>query len=669
MADLYDENNLRVVRLQIVDEITGEPLDYVNVRTNAASVNFSNGEFLEDAFRALVKSVNTLKVDTTKQRNDFDEHILHGGHVIADRIDNAIIDTKWNQKTGVITFYRYDGTSYEWDTGLEKIPMTIDFDKTTNEIVFALDGGGETRVNISKLVDIFTGVETTHVKTTVSKDNQIKVEIKDDGIQKSYLDKEIRDILDDSVRFNEAYEDKIKGIEEEANKYILPTATDKILGGIKIGKNINIDKDGAITAGNVLYGESKDTAEPVNLFLQIDSIGGPSTDPIPTLEDATSYIVSDGNIVNFMSTDATYEFITTTDGSVESGLTKDEVEAKFYPGVELVNKADITWYNNGIYNYAVTRSGDGFVYQKDAWIFENYIETDEFIDLLNSGTLADGVWVYQPPTNPDDSGSSTEKPSDGDGSGSKEENGGSTNESEDAGSGGTGAGESGSTESGGNSETESGSGESSGGTTGEESGSGTNTDNTESGNETGGGSSESTGGESGSGESESPTESGGSTDETTQGNDSSSGADTGGSSEELSGGTTEGGESNSGTESGTDTGGETGGTGAGESGSIDSGTVSGGTESGSGSDTTGTGEESGSNSGSGESGSESGGTESGGAESGTETGGETTGEEVEGSNGDQVDLGPGGTNPDDSNTTEQEESEETIVDNGPVENM
>ena len=46
MANLYDENNLRVVRLQIVDEITGEPLDYVNVRTNAASVNFSNGEFL-----------------------------------------------------------------------------------------------------------------------------------------------------------------------------------------------------------------------------------------------------------------------------------------------------------------------------------------------------------------------------------------------------------------------------------------------------------------------------------------------------------------------------------------------------------------------------------------------------------------------------------------------
>ena len=96
MANLYDENNLRVVRLQIVDEITGEPLDYVNVRTNAASVNFSNGEFLEDAFKTLTKSVNTLKVDTTKQRQDFEHHLLTGGHVIPDKIDNAIIKTEWN---------------------------------------------------------------------------------------------------------------------------------------------------------------------------------------------------------------------------------------------------------------------------------------------------------------------------------------------------------------------------------------------------------------------------------------------------------------------------------------------------------------------------------------------------------------------------------------------
>lgn len=404
MANLYDENNLKVVRLQIVDEITGEPLDFVNVRTNAASVNFSNGEFLEDAFKALTKSVNTLKVDTTKQRQDFEDHILHGGHVIADRIENAIIGTEWNKTTGVMTFRKYDGTSYEWDTALEKIPITIDFDKDTAEIIFKLDGGGETRVNVSKLVDIYGGVETTHTKTTVSKDNQIQVDIKDDGIQKSYLDQEIRDILDDSVRFNEAYEEKIKGIEDNANNYSLPTATDKILGGIKIGKNLNIDEDGAVTAGNVLYGESKDTATPVNLFLQVDSIGGPSTDPIPTMEDATSYIVNDANIINFMSTDATYEFITTTDGSVESGLSQEQVEAKFYHGIELINKADIAWYNDGTYNYAVTDSGDGFVYQKDAWIFEKYIETDEFIDLLNTGTLVDGIWE-EPITDPDpDSG-------------------------------------------------------------------------------------------------------------------------------------------------------------------------------------------------------------------------------------------------------------------------
>lgn len=396
MATVIDENNLKVVRLQIVDEITGEPLDYVNVRTNAQSINFSDGQFLEDAFKTLVTRVNTLQVAETKTRSDLDDHLLHGGHVIVDKIDNAIIGTTWDRETGILTFYRYDGTSYEWDTVMEKIFLDVEFDEDTCEIIFTMDNGNKTRVNVKKLVDIYSGIETDYVKTTVSNTNKIKVEIKEKGILYENLADEITEYLRDSKRFIDAYEDKIKGIEENANNYTLPTADDKTLGGVKIGTNIGIN-DGVITAANVLYGESKDTATPVNLFLQVDSIGGPSTDPVPEMEDATSYITGEGNLIDFISTTADYNYTDTTTGNVETGLTADQIKAKFFPGLELVNRMNIEWYNDGTYNYGVTASGVGFVYQKDKWVFVKYIETQEYVKLINERVLVDGIYVEPDP--------------------------------------------------------------------------------------------------------------------------------------------------------------------------------------------------------------------------------------------------------------------------------
>lgn len=39
--------------------------------------------------------------------------------------------------------------------------------------------------------------------------------------------------------FTDAYKTKLDGIAEQANKYVLPTATAKIIGGVKVGANIS----------------------------------------------------------------------------------------------------------------------------------------------------------------------------------------------------------------------------------------------------------------------------------------------------------------------------------------------------------------------------------------------------------------------------------------------
>lgn len=48
--------------------------------------------------------------------------------------------------------------------------------------------------------------------------------------------------------FTDALKDKLDAIDEEANKYELPTATASVLGGIKVGSNLSIDANGVLSA-------------------------------------------------------------------------------------------------------------------------------------------------------------------------------------------------------------------------------------------------------------------------------------------------------------------------------------------------------------------------------------------------------------------------------------
>ena len=52
---------------------------------------------------------------------------------------------------------------------------------------------------------------------------------------------------------------KLDGISEEANKYELPTASDAVLGGIKVGTNLSIDANGVLSATDTTYGNATTT--------------------------------------------------------------------------------------------------------------------------------------------------------------------------------------------------------------------------------------------------------------------------------------------------------------------------------------------------------------------------------------------------------------------------
>ena len=65
-------------------------------------------------------------------------------------------------------------------------------------------------------------------------------------ISKLFVRKDGNKVLSDN-NYSDADKAKLAGVEEHANNYVLPIASDETLGGIKIGKGLEIDEHGIVT--------------------------------------------------------------------------------------------------------------------------------------------------------------------------------------------------------------------------------------------------------------------------------------------------------------------------------------------------------------------------------------------------------------------------------------
>ena len=82
--------------------------------------------------------------------------------------------------------------------------------------------------------------------------------------------------------YTSAEKTKLAGVEEHANKYTLPTASDSILGGIKVGANLSIAADGTINATDTTYNPATPTSPGLMSAAdktKVDAIGSSSEAP------------------------------------------------------------------------------------------------------------------------------------------------------------------------------------------------------------------------------------------------------------------------------------------------------------------------------------------------------------------------------------------------------
>ena len=97
-----------------------------------------------------------------------------------------------NNDTGVITFTRNDGSTYELDTLLEKVVVNFSYDEDTQSLILELEDGTEQTVSLAAFIDTYTGVDGTTITVTVTGGNQIGAEVKDGTITLTKLHSDVQ---------------------------------------------------------------------------------------------------------------------------------------------------------------------------------------------------------------------------------------------------------------------------------------------------------------------------------------------------------------------------------------------------------------------------------------------------------------------------------------------
>ena len=103
---------------------------------------------------------------------------------------------EWDPDNHIITFTAKDGSTLTVDIPLENLTKDIDFDPETKEIILFKHDGTEIRIDVSDLVDVYTGSIGTHIQITVGEDNQINAILRAGSVTETELSAALQARLD-----------------------------------------------------------------------------------------------------------------------------------------------------------------------------------------------------------------------------------------------------------------------------------------------------------------------------------------------------------------------------------------------------------------------------------------------------------------------------------------
>lgn len=107
------------------------------------------------------------------------------------QIKNMIVDFAYDDKTGVMTLTKYDGTSILVDTAIEKMAVNFTYDAKKQQLIVTLEDGSVQYVDLSALITQFEFDNTDTIAFMVGEDGQISASIRDGSITTAMLSSDI----------------------------------------------------------------------------------------------------------------------------------------------------------------------------------------------------------------------------------------------------------------------------------------------------------------------------------------------------------------------------------------------------------------------------------------------------------------------------------------------
>lgn len=96
-------------------------------------------------------------------------------------------DVSFEDKTGILTFTRYNGATVTIDTPLEKVALNIYYDPETEKLILPLVDGTQTEVDLSRLITEFEFVDSDTIAFSVSVDGKVTSIVKEGSIEEKHL--------------------------------------------------------------------------------------------------------------------------------------------------------------------------------------------------------------------------------------------------------------------------------------------------------------------------------------------------------------------------------------------------------------------------------------------------------------------------------------------------
>lgn len=108
-----------------------------------------------------------------------------------DQLNNMITDISVNDKNGVISITKYNGTVLNIDTAMEKIAVNFEYNAQTQQLILTLENGKKQYIDMSALITQYEFKGTDTIAFSIDSDGKVKASIKSGSITKAMLSSEV----------------------------------------------------------------------------------------------------------------------------------------------------------------------------------------------------------------------------------------------------------------------------------------------------------------------------------------------------------------------------------------------------------------------------------------------------------------------------------------------